>query len=73
MANRCAVIGIGQTKHTDKRHDVNHIGLTREACRRALEDAAGDKQRAAEALGISYRTLQRRVKKYDLDGYPDYR
>jgi acetyl-CoA C-acetyltransferase len=39
MANRCAVIGIGQTKHTDKRLDVNHIGLVREACNRALEDA----------------------------------
>jgi acetyl-CoA C-acetyltransferase len=39
MANRCAVIGIGQTKHMDKRRDVNHVGLTREACRRALEDA----------------------------------
>ena len=39
MANRCAVIGIGQTKHTDKRLDVNHVGLIREACRRALEDA----------------------------------
>ena len=39
MANRCAVIGIGQTKHADKRLDVNHVGLIREACRRALEDA----------------------------------
>ena len=39
MANRCAVIGIGQTKHTDKRLDVNHVGLIREACCRALEDA----------------------------------
>ncbi|MEE9124608.1 MAG: thiolase domain-containing protein, partial [candidate division NC10 bacterium] len=39
MANRCAVIGIGQTKHTAKRRDVTHVGLTREACRRALEDA----------------------------------
>ena len=36
MANRCAVIGIGQTKHTDKRLDVDHVGLIREACRRAL-------------------------------------
>ncbi|MDH4180207.1 MAG: thiolase domain-containing protein, partial [Armatimonadota bacterium] len=39
MANRCAVIGVGQTKHTDKRLDVSHTGMVREACNRALEDA----------------------------------
>ncbi len=39
MAERCAIIGIGQTKHTDKRLDVNQIGLIRESCNRALKDA----------------------------------
>ncbi len=39
MADRCAVIGIGQTKHTDKRIDVNQIGLIRDACNKALKDA----------------------------------
>jgi DNA-binding NtrC family response regulator len=39
----------------------------------ALQTADGDKKRAAELLGISYRTLQRRVKQYDLEGYPRYR
>jgi acetyl-CoA C-acetyltransferase len=39
MADHCAVIGIGQTKHTDKRLDVNQIGLIRESCNRALADA----------------------------------
>ena len=38
--------------------------------RAALERAGGDKKAAAEELGISYRTLQRRIKEYDLDGYP---
>jgi DNA-binding NtrC family response regulator len=41
--------------------------------RDALTQADGDKQRAAEILGISYRTLQRRIKEYDLGGFPKYR
>ncbi|MEM1203886.1 MAG: sigma-54 dependent transcriptional regulator [Acidobacteriota bacterium] len=41
--------------------------------RRALLDTDGDKARAAERLGISYRTLQRRIREYDLEGFPRYR
>jgi acetyl-CoA C-acetyltransferase len=37
--NRCAVIGIGQTKHAAKREDVSIAGLVREAAGRALDDA----------------------------------
>ncbi len=37
--NRCAVIGVGQTKHASKRDDVSIAGLVREAAGRALEDA----------------------------------
>jgi acetyl-CoA C-acetyltransferase len=37
--NRCAVIGIGQTKHASKREDVSLAGLVREAASRALDDA----------------------------------
>ncbi len=40
MAERCAVIGIGQTKHASKRADLSIPGLVREAAQRALEDAA---------------------------------
>ena len=36
---RCAVIGIGQTKHASKRLDVSIAGLVREAALRALADA----------------------------------
>ncbi len=37
--NRCAVMGIGQTKYAAKRDDVSIAGLVREAALRALEDA----------------------------------
>ena len=37
--SRCAVIGIGQTRHAAKRLDVSIPGLLREAALRALEDA----------------------------------
>jgi acetyl-CoA C-acetyltransferase len=37
--NRCAVVGVGQTKHAQKRSDVSIAGLCREAALRALEDA----------------------------------
>ncbi len=41
--------------------------------RRALEASGGDKKEAARLLGIGYRTLLRRVKEFDLEGYPRYR
>jgi len=40
MAERSAVIGIGQTKYDAKRIDVSMPGLVREAALRALEDAS---------------------------------
>jgi acetyl-CoA C-acetyltransferase len=36
---RCAVIGIGQTKHAKVREDLSMAGLVREAGQRALDDA----------------------------------
>jgi acetyl-CoA C-acetyltransferase len=42
MAERCAVVGIGQTKHAAVRGDVSIPGLVREAAQRALEDAELD-------------------------------
>lgn len=38
-ALRCAIIGIGQTRHASRRKDVSIPGLVREAALRALEDA----------------------------------
>jgi acetyl-CoA C-acetyltransferase len=42
MAERCAVIGVGQTHHDTKRIDVSQFGLVREAAERALADAELD-------------------------------
>ena len=39
MAEPCAVVGIGQTKHSARRGDVSIAGLVREAALRALADA----------------------------------
>jgi acetyl-CoA C-acetyltransferase len=42
MAEPCAVIGVGQTKHSKARRDVSMAGLVREAAQRALDDAGLD-------------------------------
>jgi acetyl-CoA C-acetyltransferase len=39
MAELCAVVGVGQTKHASARKDVSVAGLVREAASRALADA----------------------------------
>lgn len=39
MAERCAVVGVGQTHHKKRRDDVSIPGLLREAVDRALDDA----------------------------------
>ncbi len=44
-----------------------------ERIKRALREADGDRQRAAAALGVSTRTLARRIREHDLGGYPEYR
>ena len=49
------------------------VAESRQRVRAALREADGDKHDAARILGISYRTLQRRVKQFDLEGYPKYR
>ncbi|MCB9377859.1 MAG: sigma-54-dependent Fis family transcriptional regulator [Holophagales bacterium] len=45
----------------------------RERLRAALLATNGDKRRAADALGWTYRTMLRRVRELDLEGYPKYR
>jgi DNA-binding NtrC family response regulator len=53
--------------------DPLEISDPREEVRRALRETDGDKKRAAEILGISYRTLSRRIRDLDLEGYPRFR
>ena len=45
----------------------------RDRLKQALTEAGGDKRRAAEILGLSYRALLRKVKEHDLEGVPRYR
>ena len=45
----------------------------RDRVRQALTAAGGDKRRAADILGLSYRALLRKVKEHDLEGVPRYR
>ncbi|MDQ3555339.1 MAG: sigma-54-dependent Fis family transcriptional regulator, partial [Gemmatimonadota bacterium] len=42
--------------------------LEREAIRAALEEARGNRRRAAEALQIGERTLYRKIKEFGLEG-----
>lgn len=39
MTEPCAIVGVGQTHHKSRRHDVSFGGLVREAVFRALDDA----------------------------------
>jgi DNA-binding NtrC family response regulator len=48
-------------------------GSERERIKRALVDAQGERRRAAQLLGVSYRTLLRRIRALDLEGVPRYR
>jgi DNA-binding NtrC family response regulator len=41
--------------------------LEREAIRRALEETGGHRAKTAELLGISVRTLQRKIQEYNLE------
>ncbi len=45
----------------------------REVLREALRETDGDKKAAAQLLGVSYRTVLRRVKEHHLEGFPRYR
>ena len=50
-------------------------GATDEAgrVRAALAAAGGDRRRAAASLGVSVRTLLRKIREHDLGGFPEYR
>ncbi len=75
LLERCLILSERQT--LDERDVEPQLqpaaGGERRRIRRALRDAGGDKRRAAELLGTSYRTLQRKIRELDLEGFPKYR
>jgi DNA-binding NtrC family response regulator len=50
----------------------SEIGSERQALKDALEEARGDARAAAEILGVSCRTLRRRIARHGLEGFPLY-
>ena len=74
LLERAAILGEGPAlRAADLRPLLEPLGGERERLRRALVEADGDKRRAAELLGISYRTLLQQVRAHDLEGVPRYR
>ncbi|HXU46578.1 MAG TPA: sigma-54 dependent transcriptional regulator [Thermoanaerobaculia bacterium] len=74
VLERAAILAAGPVvRPADLRPLLGAVPSERERFARALTASSGDKQQAAEALGISYRTLQRRIRELDLEGYPKYR
>jgi DNA-binding NtrC family response regulator len=76
VLERAVILAEGTTlRAADLRPLLRPLATTgeRERIRQALIEAAGDKRQAAEILGMSYRTVLRKVKEHDLEGVPKYR
>ena len=59
---------IAEEIKADTSEDLNIQKLSKQMVTKALERANGNRKKAASALGISDRTLYRRIKQYGLDG-----
>ena len=59
---------IAEEIKADTSEDLNIQKLNKQMVTKALERANGNRKKAASALGISDRTLYRRIKQYGLDG-----
>ena len=55
-----------ENENESENESLNLNELSRQMIERALERNNGNRKKAAEELGISDRTLYRRIKKYDL-------
>jgi DNA-binding NtrC family response regulator len=73
---RAAILAEGETLYaTDLQGLLAPPGgaTERERVRQALVETRGDKQAAAERLGMTYKALLKKVKEHDLEGVPRYR
>ena len=59
--------------HDGRREVMTYEQNDPDACASLVTLSEPDTQTLAEILGVSYRTLQRRIKDYDLGGFPQYR
>jgi transcriptional regulator with PAS, ATPase and Fis domain len=76
ILERAVILADGPTLRAADLRPLLHLlspSGERDRVRQALIDTGGDKKKAADLLGMSYRTLQRKVKEYDLEGVPRYR
>jgi DNA-binding NtrC family response regulator len=76
LLERAVILGEGGTlEAADLEPLLSNVdtAIDAERVREALLQADGDKRRAAGTLGISPRTLQRRIAEFDLEGFPKYR
>ena len=55
-----------ENENESENESLNLSELSRQMIERALERNNGNRKKAAEELGISDRTLYRRIKKYNL-------
>ena len=76
VLERAVILAEGATlRAADLRPLLRPLGGAgeRERIRQALIEAEGDKRQAAVILGMSYRTVLRKVREHDLEGIPKYR
>jgi transcriptional regulator with GAF, ATPase, and Fis domain len=76
VLERAAILSEGNRVGVDELRGILAPSLERGERERlvaALTSAAGDKHRAAEALGWPYRKVLQKVKEHDLEGVPLYR
>ena len=65
-----AVSNYGGLAQTQPAHGAILDGMERETIMRVLDETRGHRQRAADLLGISLRTLSRKLKQYRLEEEP---
>jgi DNA-binding NtrC family response regulator len=76
ILERAVILSEGPTLRAADLRPLLHLlspSGERDRVKQALIDTGGDKKKAADLLGMSYRTLQRKVKEHDLEGVPRYR